>query len=130
AARRRGDRFALEPLVPEARSPYADVRLADVNGDGRNDLVSSSGRIFLRREDGSLPDEPSLVRSPFPKDDWSFLGLGDFNGDGRPDLALLDYQEGRTEAAIYENTGDGRTPFPPQPSQRIDLGGKTGDRHP
>ena len=92
-ARRRDDRFALEPLVPEVRSPYADLRLVDVNGDGRNDLVTSSGRIFLRREDGSFPGEPSLRLSPFPKDDWSFLGVGDFNADGRPDVALLDYRE-------------------------------------
>lgn len=101
-----------------------------MDGDGRNDLVSSSGRIFLRRDDGSFPDEPSLLLSPFPKDDWSFLGLGDFNGDGRPDLALLGYQELRTEAAVYEHTRDGRTPFPAQPSSRIDLGGKKADGHP
>ena len=129
-ARRRGDRSALDPLVPEVRSPYADLGLVDVDGDGRNDLVASSGRIFLRREDGSYPHEPSLLLSPFPKDDWNFLGLGDFNGDRHPDVALLDYQELRTEAAVYYHTGGGRAPFPAQPSARIDLDGKPADRHP
>jgi hypothetical protein len=129
-ARRRDGRFIPEPLVPEVRSPYADLRLVDINGDGRSDLVTSSGRIFPRREDGSFSNEPSLSLSPFPKDDWSFLGMGDFNADGRPDVVLLDYAEERVEAAVYYHTGRDRAPYAAQPSSRIDLGGKAADRHP
>jgi hypothetical protein len=129
-ARRRDDRFTLEPLVPEVRSPYADLRLVDINGDGRDDLVTSSGRIFPRREDGSFQDELGIRLSPFPDGDWSFLGVGDFNADGRPDVVLLDYAEQRTEAEVYYHTGQDRAPFPAQPSSRIDLGGKKADRHP
>jgi metallo-beta-lactamase class B len=129
-ARRLGNHFALEPLVPEIRGPYADVRLVDVNGDGRNDLVSSSGQIFPRREDGSFPGEPGFRLSPFPKDDWSFLAVGDFNADGQLDLVLLDYQEQKTQAAVYYHTAEHHTPYPAQPSSRIDLEAKTADRHP
>src|SRR5262249_17606802 len=45
---------------PEVSGPYVDVQMLDVNGDGRPDLVTSYGAIYLRGADGKLPAEPSL----------------------------------------------------------------------
>src|SRR5207253_10073577 len=40
---------------PEVTGPYVDVQMLDVNGDGRPDLVTSYGAVYLRGADGKLP---------------------------------------------------------------------------
>jgi hypothetical protein len=100
---------------------YLDLQLVDVNGDGKADLVTAAGEIFLRQADGKLPDAPSLtLNNPFGA--WTFLGIGDFKGDGRPDVVLLGKGDKRSEAAVFYNTGDTKQPFPREPSVRFDLG--------
>jgi metallo-beta-lactamase class B len=118
AGRRPAGPFALTKLVPEIRSSYADLRLLDVNGDRRDDLVASSGRVYLRREDGTFPELPSLQLPAPEADDWTFLAVGDFNADGRPDVVLLSYGMRRTRAAVFYNTGEPAVPFLP-PSQAV-----------
>src|SRR5439155_989141 len=82
----------------EGGGPYVDVRMVDVNGDGRPDLVTSYGAVYLRGADGKLPAEPTL-RLPTEKGEWHFLAVGDFNGDKRPDVVLLSY--GQTSARVF-----------------------------
>jgi metallo-beta-lactamase class B len=106
--------------VRENRVPsgYLDIALADVNGDGREDLITSCGDIFLRRSNGALAETPSFHLDPPPGElkGWNFLAAADFDGDGRTDVALLANGKEGTTVWLYRNTGDPREPFSRQPS--------------
>lgn len=65
------------------------LALADMNGDGRVDVVVHSPRstgvwIFRQAVDGTL-EAPRVTASPF---EGTEIVLQDLNGDGRPDIAL------------------------------------------
>ena len=58
---------------------------ADVNGDGRADIIDGawwdfSGRVLLNRGNGSLEPQPRITGLRYP------LAVADFNGDGIPDI--------------------------------------------
>jgi metallo-beta-lactamase class B len=119
------DTAAAKPIVsrfkPEVTGPYVDVRMVDVNGDGRPDLVTSYGAVYLRGADGQLPAEPTL-RLPTEKGEWHFLAVGDFNGDKRPDVVLLSYgMHGQTSARVFYNTGNADRPFGDKPDAVMAL---------
>jgi hypothetical protein len=106
---------------PETTGPYIDVRMLDVNGDGRPDLVTSYGAVYLRGADGKLSSAPTL-RLPTEQGEWYFLALGDFNGDKRPDIVLLSYGTyGQTSANVFYNTGEADRPFSAKPDLVIPL---------
>src|SRR5262249_37715969 len=67
----------LTPFLPETKGAYVDVRSVDLNGDGRADLVTSYGHVYLRGADGKLPSEP-VLRLETEKGDWHLLAVGDF----------------------------------------------------
>lgn len=119
------DTTAARPLVsrfrPEVTGPYVDVRMVDVNGDGRPDLVTSYGAVYLRGADGQLPAAPTL-RLPTEEGEWHFLAVGDFNGDRRPDVVLLSYgMHGQTSARVFYNTGQADRPFGDRPDAVVPL---------
>ncbi len=119
-----GSKPQLSRFEPEVSGPYVDVQMLDVNGDGRPDLVTSYGAVYLRGADGKMPASPTL-RLPTEKDEWYFLAVGDFNGDKRPDLALLSYgMHGQTSARVFSNTGSADKPFRNQPDAVISLNPK------
>ena len=72
----------------------ATVRSADLNGDGRADLLASTGLVLLS---GATPDSIRRRRF-FPK--TSLIGVGDFDGDD--DLDLMQY-----DATVRLGNGDG-----------------------
>lgn len=81
--------LALEPA--DGESPG----LADINGDGRPELICfSRGRLGYAEYDPAHPDRPWNFRPISPPGDWGRythgLGWGDINGDGRPDLVEKD----------------------------------------
>jgi metallo-beta-lactamase class B len=119
----KGDKWELLSPQPEVRGPYADCRLLDLNGDGRADLVTSAGEVYLRGPDGKLPATPTLRLARPDAKDWTFLAVGDFNGDGRPDVFLLSYGMQRARLALFSNTGKAERPFGEQPDATIDLSG-------
>jgi len=108
-------------ILPLNRTDMAQRGLlwADVNGDGRPDLLvaePASGQlsVYLQKPDGSLapPDTyPTLAGV-------SQLAAADWNGDGRPDIFLLSRDENAVGVAQFDKHG--RLPFP----ELIPLDGK------
>jgi glyoxylase-like metal-dependent hydrolase (beta-lactamase superfamily II) len=122
ALRPRAGGFDLVPLSPDVpASPYADLHTGDVNGDGRSDLITSRGAVYLRQPDGNLPKLPSQQLAVPDAKDWTNLAVGDFNADGRPDIVLLSYGMKAPRATVFYNKGRADQPFAEQPDATLDL---------
>ena len=106
--------------IPVGRHPYQRIRVADLNGDGKADIVSpnlegDNVTILLGDGHGGFRQPPG---SPFPCGDSPFnVAIGDINGDGIPDLAIVNSpgstsdRSGKDGLAIL--IGDGRGGFTP-----------------
>jgi metallo-beta-lactamase class B len=125
-----GGKFDLRPAKPEIGGPYADFRLVDVNGDGRPDMITSSGKVYLRAADGTLPARPTLQLDRPDAKDWTFLAVGDFNADGRPDVVLLSYGMQRSRLSVFYNTGERERPYKEKPDTTFDLSTADGRKAP
>jgi glyoxylase-like metal-dependent hydrolase (beta-lactamase superfamily II) len=106
--------------VRNMAGPYVDFQMLDLNGDGRSDLISSYGDLFLSGADGRIPDKPTTRLLQPVSGEWRFLGVGDFNGDKKPDLAFVNHLAAN-KALIFYNTGRADQPFNPKPDTEIDL---------
>jgi Calx-beta domain/FG-GAP-like repeat/FG-GAP repeat len=67
------------------------VAVADFNGDGKLDVITTSGgagavSVLLGRGDGTLTPPIDHAAGSYPE----AVAVGDFNGDGRPDAAAAD----------------------------------------
>jgi FG-GAP-like repeat/Abnormal spindle-like microcephaly-assoc'd, ASPM-SPD-2-Hydin len=111
-----GSFASLTPAEPrwEGDNPYSyEIRTADLNGDGRPDLLlpvasdSSEGGVWALLDNGdgtfSTADREGLESA----DVWA-TEAGDFNGDGRPDIAALVAVGGgeKIELSIYDNISE------------------------
>lgn len=96
----------IEFAFPAGSEPGFSV-VADLNGDGRNDLLvvetkSESLAYWLRQADGEFPASTErLVLGTYlqPK----HVAIGDLNGDGRPDLAIANFQD--HSVSVLRNDG-------------------------
>jgi hypothetical protein len=84
--------------------PSQPLQTGDFNGDGKKDLLTADGMLYLGNGDGSFGSGAQALPSRFTYFTSAFA-VGDFNGDGKLDVAqLLD----ETEAPIA-----GPLPLPP-----------------
>jgi FG-GAP-like repeat/Abnormal spindle-like microcephaly-assoc'd, ASPM-SPD-2-Hydin len=110
------------------------VKAADLNGDGKLDLVvagdlngsNNSVSVLLGNGDGTFQNHVDYP-SPSPSGGPTWVIVGDFNGDGKPDIAA----DAGSGVAIYLGNGDGTlqspTTFQLRDSNGANSGGTAGD---
>ena len=99
--------------------PLEDITLADVNGDGRLDLIGSERGIgqvsvWMGRAGRQFSGPTSLAAGVEPGP----LTRANFNGDGLPDLAVIDMR--RNQVLLFLATGSGSF----QPPVGLDVEGQ------
>ncbi|MEX0726802.1 MAG: VCBS repeat-containing protein [Planctomycetaceae bacterium] len=93
--------------IPNLRSHAVnDVKAADFNGDGNQDLVTanlgtSTVSIFLGKGDGTFQQDTQYDAGL----NGAFLGTGDFDNDGDADFVIAHWTE--DFASVFLNNGDG-----------------------
>lgn len=107
----------LVPHTLDSRPGAIDVRVVDLDGDGRLDIATLMSQEFQEvvvhwgRENGFRSE--TVYRAPHPA--WGFSGMEvvDFTGDGRPDIVVtngdsLDRHLVRPDHGVgfLENAGD------------------------
>ena len=103
-------RFASVPLRRHfGPGGPRNVRIADLDGDGWNDVVvvaQGSDRVLTYHNDnGELTLVGEAFAGWFPRE----MDLGDFNGDGHPDLAVLNRSS--LDASILLTSTNTATPL-------------------
>lgn len=104
--------------VAVGKHPYQRIRVADLNGDGKADIVSpnldgDNVSILLGDGKGGFRQPPG---SPFPCGDSPFnVAIGDINADGIPDLAIVNSPSSTTDRSGQDGLtillGDGHGGF-------------------
>lgn len=99
-----------EPVQIDA-APVGQLATADVDGDGRIDLLTESG-LWLQRDGGF---EPGVVPALAAK--WR--GFGDFDGDGRIDLYYCDFEQRFVALSRGDGAGGFAEPVVTEVSQLV-----------
>jgi hypothetical protein len=105
-------------FIKVGKRPYQRHRVADVNGDGKADIITTNTEgnnvTVLLSDGGGGFKEPA--GSPFPCGDAPFnVAVGDVNGDGKVDLTIVDspgsMAEGRGKDGLTVLLGNGNGGF-------------------
>jgi hypothetical protein len=94
-------------LVGPASGASTGLAVGDVTGDGRADVVVTTGQgfaVLVHKSDGTLA---SPVSYPVTLDGslWEKVAVGDFNGDERKDVALLGWGGQSVHVLYQDQTG-------------------------
>jgi FG-GAP-like repeat/FG-GAP repeat len=89
------------------RAEFLDLRVGDLNGDGRSDLVwrADAGQLgyWLPTQ---TPPIMNYGQSEVIGQEWRFIGDGDFSGDGKSDLL---WRHNNGTMAVWIMNGSART---------------------
>jgi len=90
--------FEKPRVLPSYDIPQT-IRIADVNDDGRDDVVVLHAGwgalgIYMQQGDGSLTSETLYPIPNASQYSPEALAIGDFSGDGCPDVAIAGYYDG------------------------------------
>ncbi|MFL6193361.1 MAG: FG-GAP repeat domain-containing protein [Thermoanaerobaculia bacterium] len=115
ASLKSADRLRFAPMsegLPVQGQWREGFEIADINGDGRLDIVHGPARksgsrpvVFLGQADGTWKRWAELQVPPVPFD-YGDAAVGDLNGDGKADLVLASHLRG-----ITAMIGDGQGGF-------------------
>lgn len=75
-----------DPISNQFRFTSFPLAIGDINDDGRQDIVDSSGMLLSQGNDGWRP------RTCTAGSEWVKARIGRFNGDGFPDVAVASRQ--------------------------------------
>jgi FG-GAP-like repeat len=98
--RKEGELFRPWKEIELGSFPYEALRVADLNGDGREDLLLiGRGRFAVLYAGKAQPtlSELGTFETKLTKTYFADVVAGDLNGKGRPDLALIDTQSHQIE---------------------------------
>jgi len=106
----KGDGTFQNPvLLSSASGRLVDAAVADVNGDGRLDLICAvylpgGIAVFLQNPNGSF--SPGQVLQPSGLDGTAIVA-GDFNNDGKPDALVVGAVVSGDDSNVFLGNGDG-----------------------
>jgi FG-GAP-like repeat/Abnormal spindle-like microcephaly-assoc'd, ASPM-SPD-2-Hydin/FG-GAP repeat len=92
-----------------------DVFLADVNGDGKPDIVISNAdgtiSVLLNKGKGTFGTASLITSVAALSPHLNSLAIADFNGDGKLDIAVASYYPGSYSNNLYILLGNGDGTF-------------------
>ncbi len=107
--------FAAQQAFATGSSPSA-VAVADVNGDGRRDLVASNSgsatvSVLVNSTTPGSATPTFAAQTTFGvQTDPVSVAAGDVNGDGRPDVAVANSGSGTTSVLLNTTASGGSSP--------------------
>lgn len=117
---RQADQTWAEPIeIPGLDATrFTEAKVADVNGDGHDDLVMCVGSNQATEQIRTVLNDPlgttgAVIASGFhdPFTGWSWITLGDFDGDGILDAATSEPSFSDPNSYLWIHRGDGTGAF-------------------